>query len=157
MALGGSSAGSMGVARVHLSTTVSPSPPPLPPPQAEGAYSNPTLAHTLTTLIVSSYMSANPVQCIIHRTSVVHISSCQPRTQSHTHTCIHPYVHTLILRTHMRTYTHAHTQGCVVEVQMQNGVVYEGVLRAISPNMEIALSVAHVKGQVSHVPCGWAE
>lgn len=42
-------------------------------------------------------------------------------------------------------------QGCVVEVQMQTGEVYEGVLRAISPNMEIALSVVHVKGQVCHV------
>ena len=32
---------------------------------------------------------------------------------------------------------------------MTSGKVYEGILRAISPNMEISLNVAHVKGQVS--------
>jgi small nuclear ribonucleoprotein (snRNP)-like protein len=37
--------------------------------------------------------------------------------------------------------------GCVVEVQMTSGKVYEGILRAISPNMEISLNVAHVKVQ----------
>lgn len=37
--------------------------------------------------------------------------------------------------------------GCVVEVQLITGEVYEGVLRAISPNMEISLNVVHIKGQ----------
>lgn len=39
-------------------------------------------------------------------------------------------------------------QGCVVEVKMQSGVVYEGILRAISPYMDIALKVAHDKSKV---------
>ena len=39
-------------------------------------------------------------------------------------------------------------QGCVVEVKMQSGVVYEGILRAISPHMDIALKVAHDKSKV---------
>ena len=39
-------------------------------------------------------------------------------------------------------------QGCEVEVQLKEGEVYEGVLRTISPNMEISLSVVHFKGKV---------
>ena len=36
----------------------------------------------------------------------------------------------------------------MVEVQLVSGDVCEGVLRAISPSMEISLNVAHIKGQV---------
>ncbi len=36
----------------------------------------------------------------------------------------------------------------MVEVNTTSGVVYEGVLRAVSPNMDIVLSVAHDKSKV---------
>lgn len=43
------------------------------------------------------------------------------------------------------------SQGCVVDVQLQSGLVYEGILRTVSPQMDIVLEVAHIKTSVSVV------
>ena len=40
------------------------------------------------------------------------------------------------------------SQGCIVHVHLQNGIVYEGILKAISPHLDIALQIAHVKNKV---------
>jgi len=50
--------------------------------------------------------------------------------------------------------THALTTllGCVVDVQLQSGLVYEGILRTVSPQMDIVLEVAHIKTSVSVLP-----
>ena len=36
-------------------------------------------------------------------------------------------------------------QGCVVDVHLQSGLVYEGILRTVSPHLDVALEVAHIK------------
>lgn len=38
-------------------------------------------------------------------------------------------------------------QGCVVDVQMQSGVSYQGVLKAVSPQLSVALELAHNKAK----------
>lgn len=40
-----------------------------------------------------------------------------------------------------------HVQGCVVDVQMRTGEAYQGVLKAVSPKLSIALGLAHNKAQ----------
>ena len=64
---------------------------------------------------------------------------------------------------HALTHTHTHTplaqesflfptlflclQGCVVDVQMQSGAAYQGVLKAVSPQLSVALALAHNKAE----------
>ena len=49
--------------------------------------------------------------------------------------------------------THALTSlvGCVVEVHLRSGKVYEGILRAVSPSMDMVLEAAHIKSVGSTV------
>ncbi len=48
-------------------------------------------------------------------------------------------------------------KGCVVAVKTTDGTVYEGVLRAVSPNMDVSLNAAYDKSKVccvvSNVSC----
>ena len=60
----------------------------------------------------------------------------------------------LLVSTHTNTNTHSVTlltpplQGCVVDVHLQSGLVYEGILRAVSPQLDVVLEVAHIKNKV---------
>ena len=38
-----------------------------------------------------------------------------------------------------------------MDVQLQSGLVYEGILRVVSPQMDVVLEVAHIKTDSSTV------
>ena len=66
-----------------------------------------------------------------------------------------PLAHALTaLLVSAHTHTHSVTlltpplQGCVVDVHLQSGLVYEGILRAVSPQLDVVLEVAHIKNKV---------
>ena len=79
----------------------------------------------------------------------VHILVCtymRSHAHVHTHTHTHTHAHT---RTCTHTHMHTHAQGSVVEAKMTDGTVYEGILTAYSPKLEISLDEVHDKAKVN--------